>query len=33
MTITSSPPAVRARPAKRLAVTVLVWLLMLPGAA
>jgi endonuclease/exonuclease/phosphatase family metal-dependent hydrolase len=33
MTITSSPPAARARPAKRLAVTVLVWLLMLPGAA
>ena len=33
MTITSSPPAARARPAKRLAVTVLVWLLVLPMAA
>jgi endonuclease/exonuclease/phosphatase (EEP) superfamily protein YafD len=33
MTITSSPPAARTRPGKRVAVTVLVWLLMLPGAA
>jgi endonuclease/exonuclease/phosphatase (EEP) superfamily protein YafD len=33
MTITSSPPAARARAAKRPAVTVLVWLLVLPMAA
>lgn len=33
MTITSSRPAAVARPAKRLAVTVLVWLIVLPGTA
>src|SRR5918993_5111076 len=33
MTITSSPPATAVRTAKRVAVTVLVWLLLLPGAA
>ena len=33
MTITSAPPESRARPAKRIGVTVLVWLLLLPGAA
>ncbi len=33
MTITSAPPGSRARPAKRVGVTVLVWLLLLPGAA
>ncbi len=33
MTITSAPPETRARPAKRIGVTVLVWLLLLPGAA
>jgi endonuclease/exonuclease/phosphatase family metal-dependent hydrolase len=33
MTITSAPPEGKARPAKRVAVTVLVWLLLLPGAA
>ncbi len=33
MTITSAPPEARSRPAKRIGVTVLVWLLLLPGAA
>jgi endonuclease/exonuclease/phosphatase family metal-dependent hydrolase len=33
MTITSSPPAAVARPGKRVAVTVLVWLIVLPAAA
>ena len=33
MTITSAPPESRARPGKRIGVTVLVWLLLLPGAA
>jgi endonuclease/exonuclease/phosphatase family metal-dependent hydrolase len=33
MTITSSPPEARARPARRIGVTLLVWLLLLPGAA
>ena len=33
MTITSSRPAAVARPAKRPAVTVLVWLIVLPGTA
>ena len=33
MTITGSPPVTAARPAKRLAVTVLVWLIVLPGVA
>lgn len=33
MTITSSPPVTADRPAKRLAVTVLVWLIVLPGVA
>jgi endonuclease/exonuclease/phosphatase family metal-dependent hydrolase len=33
MTITSAPRAAAARPVKRAGVTVLVWLLLLPGAA
>ncbi len=33
MTITSAPPEAPARPGKRVAVTVLVWLLLLPGTA
>jgi endonuclease/exonuclease/phosphatase (EEP) superfamily protein YafD len=33
MTVTSAPPEGRVRPAKRIGVTLLVWLLLLPGAA